>query len=339
MKIESISKPNEYDEFIKDVSSTFYQSAKHLKFLEKILKIKTEFIVAKDDNIMVGVMPFFSKKTKFGTVINSLPFFGSYGGIISNENEAKKNILKFLNQYNQESDILSSVIISNPFKNTDVYEKHFKFIDKSERLIQCLNLKNNIEENLWNGFEQRVRRGIRKAKKNMVTVEHSEPTDKLLKKFYNHHVKNISIKNGAIKPKGFFKEVIENFKIKEDYGILTAKYKSEPIAHLLVFYFKSFTEYYMPAYDVEKSNLQGTSLLIWESIKHALTKKMEFYNFGGTHKKDDSLYNFKKGWNTVDLHYNYYTYANLEKLEEIGKEELKTVFDYFYVYNYNKILN
>jgi lipid II:glycine glycyltransferase (peptidoglycan interpeptide bridge formation enzyme) len=339
MKIELVSKPTEYDEFVKKNPSTFYQSSKHLKFLENILKINAKFIVARDNNEMVGVMPIFCKETKFGKVINSLPFFGSYGGVIGQKNEAEKNIIKFLNEYNEKSDILSSVIISNPFKNTDVYEKYFKFVDKNERLIQCINLKNNTKENLWNNFEQRVRRGIRKAEKNMIVVENSEPTEKLLKKFYKHHVKNISIKNGAVKPKEFFVEMVKNFKINEDYEILTAKYQSEPIAYLLVFNFKTFTEYYMPAYDVEKSNLQGTSLLIWESIKNSLLKKMEFYNFGGTHMKNDSLYNFKKGWNTGDFQYNYYTYANVDKLEEIGKEKLKSIFKYFYVYNYNKILN
>ena len=61
----------------------------------------------------------------------------------------------------------------------------------------------------------------------------------------------------------------------------------------------------MPAYDIENSHLQGTSLLIWESIKKSISRNMKYYNFGGTHKKHDSLYNFKKGWNTEDFIYNY----------------------------------
>lgn len=339
MKIEFISKPKKYDEFINNISSTFYQSSKHLKFLEQILKINAKFIIAKDNDDLVGVMPILCKESKLGMVINSLPFFGSYGGVMSEKIEAKKNILNFLNEYNKEMDVLSSVIISNPFESTDIYEKYFKFTDKNERLVQCIHLKNHTEKDLWENFEQRVRRAIRKAEKNSVTTEYSEPTEVLLDDFYNHHVKNISAKNGTVKPNEFFRCVKENFKIKEDYDILTAKYQSKPIAYLLVFYFKSFTEYYMPAYDVEKSNLQGTSLLIWESIKKALSKKMKFYNFGGTHMKQDSLYNFKKGWGTNDFQYNYYIYSNIDRLEEIGKEDLKTNFNYFYVYNYNKILN
>jgi lipid II:glycine glycyltransferase (peptidoglycan interpeptide bridge formation enzyme) len=338
MIIDLVSKPNEYDEFINNNLSTFYQSSKHLKFLEQALQMNAKFIAAKENNELIGVMPIFCKKTKLGTVVNSLPFFGSYGGVISNKIEVKKNILNFLNKYNKELNVLSSVIISNPFEDTNIYDKNFKFIDKVERIIQCVNLTNLSKEKLWEKFEQRVRRAIRKAEKNLVTIEYSKSNEEVLE-FYNYHVQNISIKNGTVKPKEFFKILKDNFKINEDFDILTAKHNSKSIAYLLVFYFKSFTEYYMPAYDVEKSNLQGTSLLIWESMKKSLKNGVKYYNFGGTHKIQDSLYNFKKGWGTNDLHYNYYVYSDLERLEKIGKDDLKTNFKNFYVYNYNKILN
>ncbi|QUC64453.1 peptidoglycan bridge formation glycyltransferase FemA/FemB family protein [Nitrosopumilus sp. K4] len=337
MKIELVSKPKEYDNFITNNFCSFYQSFKHIKFLESILQINAKFITAKDGENIIGVMPIFCKESKLGTVINSLPFFGSYGGIISKSIEVKKNILNFLNNYNKENDIISTVIISNPFEKSDVYDKNFKFVDKVERLAQCINLSKYSEKKLWDNFEQRVRRAIRKAEKNSITIEYSKPNKEIIEKFYNYHVKNMSSKKGAVKPKEFFECVKENFKIHEDYDILIAKYNFKPISFLLVFYFKSFTEYYMPAYDVEKSNLQGTSLLIWESIKKSFEKKIQYYNFGGTHKKQDTLYNFKKGWATNDFFYNYYIYSDLSRLEGIEQDYLKKNFKNFYVYNFNKV--
>jgi len=50
---------SDYNEFIKNKYCTFYQSYKHLKFLERILKIKTKFILAKEENKLVGILPFF----------------------------------------------------------------------------------------------------------------------------------------------------------------------------------------------------------------------------------------------------------------------------------------
>tara|TARA_B110000196_G_C21084786_1_gene634377 strand:- start:100 stop:1116 length:1017 start_codon:yes stop_codon:yes gene_type:complete len=338
MQIDLVSEIEEYYELINNNSCTFYQSPKHLKFLEQILQSSTKFITAKENHKLIGVMPIFCKESKFGTVINSLPFFGSYGGIVSRKIDAKKKILSFLNKYNKENNVLSSVIISNPFETSEIYDKYYKFNDKVKRIIQCIDLKNNSEETIWKNFDQRVRRSIRKAEK-LLTIENSDPLENILNDFYSYHVKNISAKKGSIKPKEFFTYVKKNFKFNEDYNILTAKYESNPIAYLLVFYFKSYTEYYMPAYDVQNSNLQGTSLLIWESIKKSLTMNMEYYNFGGTHKINDSVYNFKKGWGTKDYHYNYYIYSDLGRLQGIEKEELKANFKNFYVYNYNKISN
>jgi len=63
MKVELESCLDEYDEFLKNNICTFYQSRKYLNFLEKILKIKTEFITAIENRKMIGVMPFFRKKT------------------------------------------------------------------------------------------------------------------------------------------------------------------------------------------------------------------------------------------------------------------------------------
>jgi lipid II:glycine glycyltransferase (peptidoglycan interpeptide bridge formation enzyme) len=93
----------------------------------------------------------------------------------------------------------------------------------------------------------------------------------------------------------------------------------------------------MPAYSVDKSDLQGTSLLIWESIKKSLTNNMKYYNFGGTHMEQKSLYNFKKGWGTDDFNYNYYVYGDFNKINELDKNLLKESFENFYVYNYDKL--
>ena len=339
MKIELGNFPNKYDELLENNSCTFYQSSKHLKFLQKLLKIKAEFVTAIENDKLIGVLPLFRNKTKFGTVINSLPFFGSYGGVISDKEEAKKNIIKFLNEYNKQHDILSSVIIADPFDSSEIYEKFYEFNDKEERMIQCIKFNKTQEITLWNNFEQRVRRAVRKAEKNLISVEYSIPNNKLLDDFYKTHVANILSKNGMTKPKEFFSLLKDSFTVGKDYDILTANYESKPIAYLLVFYFKSFTEYYMPAYEAKNSDLQGTSLLIWESIKKSLNSNMKYYNFGGTHLEQKSLYNFKKGWNPDDFRYNYYVYGDLSKINELGEKILRENFKNFYVYNYDKLSN
>ena len=282
---------------------------------------------------------FFIKETIHGSVLNSLPFFGSYGGILSNHYEIQKNIIELLNDFNKENELLSSVIIANPFNSNDeTYNKIYKYDIKEERLIQCINLKNKSQDILWNEFEQRVRRSIRKSEKNLVSVSTEDVNDQRFEKFYQLHKTDMELKNGRPKPTEFFKYVRKHFVQRQDYDMFTAIKDNEEIAYLLVFYFPPFTEYYMPAYRSDYKHLQSTSLLIWESIKESIKRNMEFYNFGGTWKNQNELYMFKKGWNSTDYHYNYYIFRDLSRINAIGLKSVKENYENFYVTSYEEIV-
>jgi len=327
----------EYENFIKNNFSSFYHSKSHILFLKDLLKIEPNFIQVKEKDEIIGLMPFFIKKSKHGLVINSLPFFGSYGGIVS-KNDCTKLILNELNNFNLENDILSSVIISNPFlQNESMYEDHYSYTFKDQRLIQYLDLKNKSENDLWNSLEQRVRRAVRKSQKLNITVTNPELSDEVIDEFYNMHITEMQSKGGKNKPKEFFQKIKENFIIHRDYEIFCAQYNEENISYLLVFYHNNFAEYYMPAYTSESKNTQSTSLLIWSSIKSSIQQKVDFYNFGGTWKNQSELYRFKRGWNAIDFNYNYYINCDLKKIKEIGIDELSKNYEFFYIVPFNKI--
>jgi len=329
---------NEYDNIIqKTPYSSFYQTKNHLIFLKDLLKITPHFIQVKNENKIIGVMPFFSKKSKFGMVINSLPFFGSYGGFVENV-ECNKLILEELNNFNSENDVISSVIIPNPFiKDESSYRKFFSYTLTDSRLIQCLELNNRLENDLWKSFEQRVRRAIRKSQKLNIQIKKTELTDNIIDDFYQMHKNEIKTKGGKIKPSNFFSIVKDRFSVGQDYEILCANKDGVTISYLLVFYHNNFAEYYMPAYDPVHKNTQSTSLLIWNSILNSLNHKVKFYNFGGTWKNQSALYRFKRGWNSKDFKYNYYIYCDLDKIKEIGIKEISKYYEFFYIAPYEQL--
>lgn len=328
-----------YENFVKkSKDSTFYHSIRHLNFLKQILQLSTKFVVAKNENEIIGVMPFFSKRSSGGEVVNSLPFFGSYGGLVSTNIEAEKSILESMNSYNKENDILSSVIIVSPFvKRDELYQKRYEHNLKENRLIQCLTISEKSESVLWESLEQRVRRAIRKSMKYEVKSRKLEPNEKDMSSFYDMHKKDMESKNGKPKPPEFFKSLKENFVYGEDYEIFAASTNNVDVAYLLVFYYGQFTEYYMPAYNAELKNLQATSLLIWESIKESIKRKSFYYNFGGTWKNQQELYLYKRGWSAMDFPYVYYIYGNISRARNLGLQEIKNQYPYFYVFPYEEI--
>jgi len=338
LKVEIIEKIDwlEYDSFLDSVNSTFFHSSKFLKLLNNLLEAKNLFIKVKDGNEISGIIPMFVKDTKYGKVQNSLPYFGSYGGVLSKKIEISKLILNELNNFNQENEVLSSVIIENPFSDNNIYEKFYKFNSTDTRLCQCTILDKS-ENELFNSLEKRVRWSLKKSDKEDIEVKKLELNKEIISELYRLHKNNMEIKGGQVKNLDFFKYIKKIFCVGKDYDVYGGFYNDKPISFLLVFYHTKFTEYYMPVQNSDYKNLQSSSKLIWESIKESLNQKKHYYNFGGTPKNNESLYRFKRGWNANDYNYRYYVYRDLERLKEIDLNELKKLYENFYVFPYDDI--
>lgn len=339
-EIETKIEYDVYDSFLNQFkNSTFYHSKKFLIFLENLLNLNAYCITAKDDGKIVGVLPFFVKDSPYGKVVNSLPFFGSYGGIISeNNNEIKNKILEQMNIFNKENDVLSSVIISNPFdQDNSSYEKIFKHDIKQLRRIQCTDLQGYDKETLMQSLEKRTRWSIRKSDKLLVKVTNVSSQKDRIEDFYKMHLNAMGRKSGKTKPDEFFNKIGKFFTPGEDFDILAASIDSQYIGYLLVFYHGQFAEYYIPAFDLNWKTAQATSALTWQSMLITMEKKIRYYNFGGTWSTQHEVYLFKRGWGAQDFNHIYYIYRDLKRLKEIGLDEIKTKFDYFFVVPYEEI--
>jgi len=339
VEIEENFEINEYDEYLNSLSNTpFTLSRNHLLLLQDILKSKTIFVTAKENQSLIGTIPFFVKKGTHGIVVNSLPFFGSHGGVVSSNNQIMKKMIQKFNEYNNENDVLSSIIISNPFSNNEeIYQKHFNFVHHEKRFTQCSILNNETKDTLWDKLEKRVRWTVKKCLKNSVSVENTEINQLTSSEFYEMYKIGILAKKGRLKPKNFFELVKHHFTYKEDYDIYVAKLNSKPIAYLLIFFNKPYAEYYMPAFDNNLSNINGTSILIWKSIIDSIDRKFSYYNFGGTLANQKSLYLFKRGWNSKDFFYHYYIQADLERLKSIDTTNILTEYENFYVFPFSSL--
>lgn len=341
MKIELESKFDfsEYGAFGEKIENfTFFHSAKYLSLLEKLLKIKISAITARENNQLEGVLPFFIKESTHGKVINSSPYFGSYGGVLSKSNEIKKKLLEEFNSFNVQNDVLSAVIISNPFdENKDLYSKYFKFHSVEKKISQCTILEGKSESDLWSKLEKRVRGSVKKSEKNDIVVKNDIIDNKQLTDFYNTHTKSMKEKNAQSKSLDFFKLVKENFIQKKDFDIFIGYKNSIPLSFLLIFYYYPFAEYYMPAQKEEYKELQVNSLLIWKSMESAIKKEMKFYNFGGTPMDNKDLHRFKRGWDAIEFPYDYFIYRDIDRIRNIGLVELKKLFNNFYVVPYAEI--
>ena len=130
---------------------------------------------------MVGALPLFIKYGKFGPVINSLPFFGSHGGLLQNnedDHNVSQAIHKELDRIINELKALSCTLISSPLqKNLSFYES-FNFNFHDERIGQITSLitgldKEQVKQDLKKMCHQKTRNMINKAEGIEFKISHS----------------------------------------------------------------------------------------------------------------------------------------------------------------------
>ena len=340
-----ILKTNEYNNLLlQDESTLFYQSLPYHNLLKEHLNCESVYFLAYEDDILVGTLPFLYKESEFGSIFNSLPYYGSNGAfIIDNtlpddiQGEIKINLYNQYLDFAKSKNVISSTIITNPMKNDKAFiENELNLQPTDYRIGQITELpenSENIEEILINSFANPRPRNIRKAIKENITVK-KENSIESLEFLYKVHKDNIESIGGKAKEKSFF-DLIPNYFNNNEFAVYIAYIDETPIAGLLLFYFNKTVEYFTPATIHDYRNAQPSALLIYQAMIDAARNGYKYWNWGGTWESQKGVYDFKNKWNAQDYKYFYYTNLFDGKIKNIDKLELLKSFPYFYIFNFN----
>ena len=329
MQIKKLQKQDyeKYEKFLLSFDeSLLYYSTKYKELLEEYLEVESEYLLAVDENENIqAILPLMKKEGKFGTIINSLPYYGSNGGILSKSNEAYELLMK--HYYTLMQDVAGATYITNPLKeNNKILENDI--IDKRLGQWTPIDYTENIEENIMKSFHSKTRNMVRKAIKENIKVEIDNSQIDFL---YETHYENITSIGGKAKEKRFFELVEKYFEIEKDYNIYIAKLGEKKIGALLLFYYNKTVEYFTPAALSEYRNYQPTSLIIYQAMIDSTKKSYKWWNWGGTWLTQDGVYRFKKRFGAIDKEYKYFIKINNEDIYNATKEELLKEYDNFYV--------
>ncbi len=344
----------DYERFLKKSdNSMFYHSNSYRKILKKICSnVEDIYLLAYLDNEIIAALPMFIKKSRFGNVVNSLPFFGSNGGFISLKNTQKSAFNCLIQEYKkilEKKKIIFSTIIESPLSRN--YEKEvlnsLNYTLKDERFSQitklpiCVNKNSSeIDEELFKIFHHKTRNMIRKAEKNNFKIVKVNDPQKL-KLVYKLHCETLKRKGGVSKPWIFFKEVQTKFKINKDYMIYFALKNDKIASSLLTFNYKEYVEYFVPTINDKFKHEQPLSLIIFNAMKDSVSNAYKFWNWGGTWVNQKDLFRFKSRWGTINKKYQYHVYANLRKINisNLEKNFLLENYKFFYTIPFNILEN
>lgn len=281
--------------------------------------------IAFEDGRVAGVLPILVRSGPFGEVLNSLPFFGSNGGVLASSTAAETALRAEYDRLAAATSV--ATWISHPFMDTAAPRHDLT----DERIAQWTELSQS--ESLPAGVEPSARRNVQKAQSAGVTVRESAEALPFLEAT---HRANMAAIGGRAKPDAFFSR-LPVMAHARDWRLHVAERNGEPLAALLTFEAAKTVEYVMPAVVESARSLQPTALILATAMADAAGRGFTRWNWGGTWLTQEGVYRFKKKWGARERRYRYFITLNDATLRRRSAAELSGAYPWFFTLPYDQL--
>lgn len=144
----------------------------------------------------------------------------------------------------------------------------------------------------------------------------SKPTIKDIRDFIRLYYESMD-RNKAQKKYYFSTEFINDHFNMLNPILVEIKYKNEIIGASMFIYGNKIIHYHLSGSVLDFKGLYPSELILWETIKWAKEKGLEYLHLGGGRGKNDSLFEFKKGFSKTT--FPFYIGKNVSNNEEYKK--------------------
>ncbi len=339
-----------YEHWLSTVpDALIFHSVPYLRMLRRIVAAGSDqYLLAFESNRIVGALPVFLKSGAQGNVLNSLPFFGSNGGLLldpdfSAAENARQVLIDAWHSLGREQDVVAATLVSNPLSEMDVFYRttlRHSLCDSRVGQITPLPVYDGNDDRcgdqLMSSYHVKTRNSVRKGQKSGIIVEHCASAE-AMRVLASMHAENMQSIGGTAKPLSVFETIREEFVYDRHYRVYRAIKGEDVIASLLVFFHNQTAEYFTPATVAEARILQPMSLLIFEAMREAARRGCDHWNWGGTWLSQGGVYQFKSRWGTKDIPYFYYVDVVDESVLDCERETLLREYPYFYVVPFDRL--
>jgi Acetyltransferase (GNAT) domain len=319
----------QYEAFVLSHPETLlYQSWRYQSLLTELLGCTQQGLLAlADDGRIAAALPLMAMDGPLGRVLNSLPFYGSNGGLIGDDPFALAALRGAYKAITQTAGVAVSTVIENPLAAHSALDLEHDLVDQRIGQFTPLLQSSDVQEGLMQSFHYKTRNMIRKAEKVGVTVRVDSDAMPFL---YATHQENMREIGGLAKPYGFFEKLPQHFEAGRDYRIYAASLSGEVVAAVLVFFYNRTVEYYTPVVRKEFRETQALSAAIFSAMCDAASEGFSWWNWGGTWLSQDGVYRFKSRWGTRDIPYHYFTRVFDAAVLSAPRQQLLAAYPYFF---------
>lgn len=324
-----------------------YWSLEYRDFLKRVLPDARDFylIARREDESIAGALPtFISSPGQHGPLLNSLPFYGSHGGLIlpvSSENAAVEHALvSAYIELETTYRVAASTLVESPLSPISAAARELlRPTHEDVRIGQITNLpdmgsRDEIESAILGACHQKTRNAIRKSFKSMPRIVRDETPDSVTWLFQEHD-RGMRELNGLAKPRDVLQSLVDTFTGAGNCRIYRAYVGEAPAAALLLLYYGDTVEYFTPVATSEHRTSQVLSALIFHAMVEATVAGFRRWNWGGTWPSQDGVYRFKARWGAEDLQYRYHVRIASKDLLAVTPDQLRSRYPYFYAFPYS----
>jgi len=313
---------NEFVSMFSDCPCLLYEWR---SILEDVYGYKCYYLVAEEQNEIVGVFPSALIKSKlFGTRLCSLPF-SDYGGPVLKPNKENTLIMnEFLGNLPVAMSQIDYMEVRSPIQNeiAESLEGALK-LGNMKYVTFIIDLRGSFDEIWHKSFDKYLRNAVRKAVKNKIEVV-EKSFEESLKSF--HLLYLLTMKKLGSPPHGlrYFKACHEF--LGEQVKIFLATTSNKIVGGVLVFLGKKTIYPAFEGIEPEYRRLNVASLLFSRIIEWGCENNYHSFDFGRT-LYGSGVYSFKKQWGGKETTLPYFylgeqiphrdpreKYANISKM-------------------------
>jgi hypothetical protein len=323
----------------------FTHSLRFRRFLIEMLEeADDQYLCAFDGSELVGVLPAFSRQGPAGAVLNSLPFFGSHGGVVCAPQrlpEVSRVLLTALSALSQRLGAFSCTVIESPFGRSGDVWANGGFTLQDSRIGQVTPLptastNDEAASLLLAQCHGKTRNMIRKFLRSPFGIAHRDDWA-ALQALHSLHEEGMRRIGGTPKPLRVFETIRRCFTYDADYRVYTATRGREIVAALLLFFHGDTVEYFTPATQEAARQDQPMTGLIFRAMQEAIVERgAKHWNWGGTWPTQEGVYRFKSRWAAVDHPYRYHIrLASDFQRHDWTRTQLLYAYPYFYCFPFS----
>ena len=320
---------DEYERFVlAHPCSLVYYSLRFRDFLTELLGCRPRYTIALDNNGISAVLPLMRTDGRYGQVLNSLPYYGTNGGVLATDLEAEAALVEHYRLSLNDAAVAAATVIENPLQPGRVAIPHDLVDTRIGHITLFEGNDSSPDEQLARLIDGSARRNVRKAGQSGVDVAVENESFAELEAL---HRASMAAAGGQAKSWVFFEAVAAHFRPGTDFDVYVARIAGHAVAALLLFYYGTTVDYYVPALHPDFRPAQPMAAVLHTAMTDAIARGFRRWSWGGSWTSHDSLIRFKEKWGGRGRTYAYRTAVKKPELRSSTSAELLEEYQGFYV--------